>query len=734
MAYRVSARIVFGLLLAAGAAAGQLNHPYPAGERDAKIYYGSFTERPKHLDPAVAYSSDEYRFICQIYEPVVQYHYLKRPYVLVPLTAEKMPECVYYDKEGNRLPPDAPAEKVARAVWTIRIKKGIMYQEHPCFARDGKGNFLYHHLSAADVKGIHTLFDFPRTGTRELKARDYVYQIKRLADPRNRCPIFAPVVAEYILGMKEYARLLSRKIEAIRRRRREEQGIFYNREEDEKKNPIIIDYHALPCKGVEVVDDYTYRIVLNKKYPQFVYWLAMPFFAPMPEEAVLFYSQAQTIEKNIILDWYPVGTGPYRLAMFDPSWRIVLVKNENYHDDFYPAEGEPDDAARGLLAAAGKRLPLIPKAVYSVEKEATPRWRKFLQGYYDISGISSENFSKVMDLHAGEARLSGKMRERGIRLVTSVDTTIIYLGFNMDDPVVGGLDEKKCKLRRALSIAIDRKEYIQIFRNGRGIVAHGPIPPGIFGYEEGRKGMNPYVFDWDEKLGRPVRKSLEEAKRLLAEAGYPGGVDENGKQLTVRYDTVQFPGNVVYLEWLKKQFAKINVALEVSETDYNRFREKMNTGNYQIFGWGWNADYPDPENFLFLLYGPNSKVKYHGENAANYANPEYDRLFEKMKTMENSPARLEIIRKMVEILRRDAPWEFGFFPKSYALYHAWVSNVKPNKMANNTLKYMDIDEKKRRAYQREHNKPKLGVVAGALAFFILLFLPGVILAFRREMG
>jgi len=712
----------------------QLNNPYPPDESKETIYYSSFSARPKHLDPAVAYSSDEYRFICQIYEPVVQYHYLKRPYELVPLTADGMPSFAYYDKDGNKLPNDAPAKDVATSVWTIKVQKGIEYQDHPCFAKDENGEFLYHDLKPGDVKGIRTLFDFRQTGSRELKSKDYVYQIMRLADARNRCPIFAFVVAEYIVGMKEYAREVSTRIEKERKNRRDEKGIFYNREEDEKANPIVIDYLTIPCKGLEIVDDYTYRITLNKKYPQFIYWLAMPFFAPMPEEAIRFYNQEETIDLNVILDWYPVGTGAYRMSQFDPNWRVVMVKNEHYREEPFPSEGEQDDKGNGLLNDAGKSLPLIHKCVYSVERESAPSWRKFLQGYYDISGIDSDNFSKVMDLSTSDARLSDSMTEKGIRLITSVATSIYYTGFNMDHPVLGGIEEKKCKLRQALSIALNREEYIQIFRNGRGIVSQGPIPPGIFGHVEGEKGINPFTHTWNKDLGMPVRKTAEDAKRLLAEAGYPNGKDAEGKQLVVAYDTVQYPGNAIYLEWLRKQFSRIGVKLKVNETDYNRFREKMNTGNYQIFGWGWNADYPDPENFMFLLYGPNSKVKYHGENAANYANPEYDKLFEQIKAMENSPQRLEIIKKMIAIVQHDAPWEFGFYPKGYGLYHKWVSNSKPNMMANNTLKYMRIDKDVRNTFRKDDNKPMLWLVLVILLVIAGAVVPGVYMVIRKEMN
>lgn len=718
--------LAFILLLYQGVSNAALNSPYPSLEEKQEIYYGSFSERPKHLDPAIAYSSDEYAFICQIYESVVQYHYLKRPYELIPLTAEEMPKCSYYDEEGNLLGDDAPPGKVTKTIWTIKIKKGIMYQDHPCFVQD------YHHLDPRQARGVRTLFDFKQTGTRQLKASDYVYQIKRLADARNRCPIFAPVVAEYIVGMKEYAKEIGQRISKIREERKEKAGIFYNREEDEKKNPIIIDYHSIPCQGLKIIDDHTYQIILNRKYPQFIYWLSMPFFAPMPEEAIAFYNQGENISRNIVLDWYPVGTGAYRIQEFEPNRRIVLTENENYHDEYYPKEGEEDDAGIGLLKNKGERLPLVKKAVYSVEKEAAPFWNKFLQGYYDISGISSEDFSRVIDLASSDVRLSGPMKKRGIRLITSIDTTISYLGFNMGDPIIGGLDEKKCKLRQAINLALNREEFIQIFRNGRGIAAQGPIPPGIFGFESGKKGVNKYTHSWDEKKRRPVRKSLDEAKKLLEEAGYPNGIGQDGKRLILFYDTVSSPGSATYFDWLKKQFAAINISLEIRETDYNRFREKMNIGQYQIFDWGWNADYPDPENFLFLLYGPNSKVKFHGENAANYSNPEYDRLFEKMSNMENSEERMEIISQMIEILRHDCPWEWGYYPKSFALYHEWVSNIKPHKMANNTLKYKRIDVEKRNRYRQEQNKPKLWIAFSMVLVLAGIAIPGIIGVLKQE--
>ena len=268
-----------------------------------------------------------------------------------------------------------------------------------------------------------------------------------------------------------------------------------------------------------------------------------------------------------------------------------------------------------------------------------------------------------------------------------------------------------------MAIAVDFEDFFSIFANGRGIAAQSPIPPGIFGYRDGAAGINRLVYDWVG--GAPQRKSIEEAKQLLAEAGYPNGVDEQTRQpLVINLDTTSAGvGSKARLDWLRKQFDKINVQLVVRSTDYNRFQDKIRKGDTQMFYFGWNAAYPDPENFLFLLHGAQAKAGKGGENAANYSNPEYDRLFEQMKNMESSPARQAIIDKMLEILRRDSPWLWGYHPKSYVLQHGWLRNVKPNVMANNKLKYWRVDAARRGQLRREWNQPArwpLWLLAAAL--------------------
>ena len=255
--------------------------------------------------------------------------------------------------------------------------------------------------------------------------------------------------------------------------------------------------------------------------------------------------------------------------------------------------------------------------------------------------------------------------------------------------------------------------------NGRGVAAQGPVPPGIYGHKQGLNGMNPVVYDW--KNNRLKRKSLETAKALLAEAGYPEGRDKDGKPLTLYYDTAATgPDSQAQLSWYRKQFAKLGINLVIRATDYNRFQDKVRSAKVQMFSWGWNADYPDPENFMFLLYGGNATVNTNGGgvNSSNYDNPEFNRLFKKMKTMPNGEQRMAIIQQMVDIARQDSPWIWGFHPKALALYHSWLKNVWPNALANNTTKYRRIDTVQRAEKQQAWNQPVVWPLL--LVFFILL--------------
>lgn len=704
---------LISLLLLAACTDSAWNNPYPAPDSTQSIYYDTFSERPKHLDPVSSYSANEYVFLGQMYEPPLQYHFLKRPYELTPLTAARLPAPAYFDRAGQPLPDSAAPDQVARARYRVRIKPGILYQPHPAFARAADDQFLYHDLRAAQVERLHTLADFAELGTRELRAADYVYQIKRMAHPRIYSPI-AGLMGKYILGLNELAQELAGR-------------------EDDPARPGYIDLRQYELPGAKVIDDYTFEITLKQKYPQFIYWLSMYFFAPLPWEADFFYAQPGMADNNITLDWYPVGTGPFMLTENNPNLRMVLERNPNFRGELYPADGEPGDAALGLLDDAGRPMPFFQKAIYSLEKESIPAWNKFLQGYYDTSGIVSDSFDQAVSLNAeGAAELTEEMRDKGLRLLTAVTTSSFYTGFNMADEVVGGDSRRARLLRRAISIAVDMEEFISIFANGRGLPAQGPLPPGIFGHVEGAAGVNPYVYKWEQ--GKAVRHDIQHARRLMAEAGYPNGRDRaTGQPLALNLDTPSAgPGAKAAFDWLRKQYARLGINLVIRATDYNRFQEKMRKGNAQIFQWGWNADYPDPENFLFLLYGPNAKIDNNGQNAANYKNAEFDRLFNQMRSLDNNAERQALINRMVELVRRDAPWLWGFHPVAFSLHHQWYKNAKPNLMANNTLKYKRIDPRLRHQQRQQWNRPLLWPVIIAALAVMLLLIPALIAYRRRE--
>ncbi len=671
------------------------NNPHSKKKSASNTLFSSFSLPPKRLDPVVSYNANEWAFIGQIYEPPLQYNYLQRPYMLEPLTLMEMPTIRYLNKEKEEV--DENDKSVAFTEYRLDLRKDVMYQNHPAFAKDEKGDLLYAALSQEDLEKIETLDDFPKKGTRHLLAADYAYAIKRMGVRQNHSPVL-DTMQTYIVGLKSYSSAIT-KIAKKKKAKRE-----------------VLDLRAYDIAGVKVVDDYTLVIEIHGKYPQFLYWLTMNFFAPIPWEADIFYQQQGLVAKNLTLNWYPVGTGAYYLAENNPNKQMRLVKNPNFHDEVYPGSDHED---------TGKKLPFIDEIIYALEKESIPLWNKFLQGYYDASGISSEAFDQAVQISSsGSMGLSEEMQKKGISLIGSVQPSIYYMAFNMVDPIVGGYTESARKLRQAISIAIDQEEYISIFMNERGIAAQGVIPPGIFGYEEGEKGTNSVVYDWID--GKRVRKSLAFAKQLLAEAGYPNGVSKKtGKPLKLHYDTTATgPDDRALMDWYRKQFDSLGIQLVIRATDYNRFQDKVRKGKTQLFSWGWNADYPDPENFLFLLYGGNASIDTNGVgiNSSNYKNPVFDTLFEKMKTMKNTPERMEIIRQMVNISREDAPWVWGIHPKSLALSHAWYRNVIPNAMANNTLKYKRIDAALRVEKQKKWNQPAVMPL-----FIMVLFL--VIMAF-----
>ncbi len=648
------------------------NDPYPAGDVAMKVLYRPFVEAPKTLDPAVAYTTTAHEISGLVNATLLEYDYLKRPYVLVPGLARAVPTA---EPRGEQ------------TVYRFELLPELLYQDDPCFAP--------YHGGAR---------------TRPVTAQDVEFELMRIADPEVNSPALEPFahVAD-LLAFRERLTALRASDPAV------------------AALPAAQQYaRAQSIAGISVRSKTVIEVALAEPYPQILYWFTMPFTAPMPWEAVAFYDGK---EGRAHLADHPVGAGPYRIALYDKQSRIVLERNENWHGvrhpewkapgTVFPSDVPPEDFGVTVPPSVrGSPLPFIERVELRREKEQIPAFNKFLQGYYDSSGIVKESFDKVMQ----KDQLSPEMTARGIALRKTVEPAIYYLGFNMDDPVLGapGGDRAR-KLRQAISLAIDAAEYLRLFFNGRGVPAQSLLPPGIFGYEP--EYRNPY---------RAV--DLARAQRLLVEAGYPGGLDPGTRApLRLTFDTsdTSADGRLQY-QYYVNSWRRLGIDVEIEATNYNRFQEKMRDGGFQIFSWGWVADYPDPENFMFLLWSRMSRKANNGPNTANYSDPGFDAQFLAMKSMENGPERLTIIHGMRQRLEEDCPWIPMFFPERYQLFHGWLRNVKPFGMSTPQIKYYDLDPAARAERRRDWNRPVLWPAFLLIGLLLALVAPGVVTFFRER--
>ena len=716
LAWMAGAALALGGMLA-----GCGNSPWPDGSERLSVVRSAMTENtPRHLDPTASYWSNDTLVTYQVYEPLYGYHYLKRPFELVPKSAAAVVKPTYLDKDGNKLPDDAPAELVAESVYDVPIKPGIKFQPHPAFAKDAQGKYLYHDMKPGELGERRSVMDFKETGTRELTAEDFVYAVKRHATTRITTPIYG-IFSEYVLGLKEYGDLIKSEDKKLR------QGM-----DPASQDKPFLDFRQWPLIGATAPEKDLLRLRIKGKYPQWKYWMQMTFMAPIPWEADAFYAQPGMAERGMTLDQWPVGTGPFMVTEFTKDRRIVMQRNPNYRGEPYPCEGMPGDKEKGLLADCGKPTPFIDTIVATVEREGTPLRNKFRDGYYDLEIFERTDTGNSYIVEANDSEdVRADYLKKGFVFPQSADVNSYIVGFNMLDPVIGWGDtpeqrERNRKLRQAISIAIDWEEYSKIFPKKAGETAMSPLPQGIPGSREGSpEGVNPVTHKLVD--GKVVRRSIEEARQLMVEAGFPNGRDaKTGRPLVINYDfyAVPTPERKPELDWMVRQFAKLDIQLDVRATDNNQFQDKVRKGKHQVFWLGWNADYPDAENFMFLLYGPNSKSVSDGENTANYQNPEYDKLFAQLKSLDDGPEKQAVIDKMVKIVQQDAPWSFGFYPYASVAIQEWMSNSKPAILIRDHGRYLRLDANERTARLGDWNRP----LWWPLALLAVLAVVGVWLA------
>lgn len=520
---------------------------------------------------------------------------------------------------------------------------------------------------------------FPGGKGRRVTANDVIYSIKRLADPAVRSTGYW-LVAGKIKGIND----------------------FFNKAAATGK----ADY-SLEIEGLKAIDDRTLKIILTEPFPAFIYVMSMPYTAPVPREAVEYYNAPDREG----FSRHPVGTGAYRLKSWKRQHRIIMERSPSFRKEYYPSTGAPGDRESGLLDDAGKQLPFLDEVWYTIISTGQPIWLLFLQGYLDASGVPQEQFDRVVTKNM---ELSNQFVKKGISLEIASDLDIYYLAFNMRDPILG----KNKYLRQALSLSYDTDLYNQIFLNGRAINAQGPLPPGVFGY--------------DPKLKNPSKThDLVKAKELMAKAGYPGGMDaKTGRQLELVYDIGSESTRAREVATFDMRcFEQLGIKMKLQVNTWSQHLERSHKGTFQMFSLGWIADYPDPENFLQLLYGPNAPPN---PNSSAFANPEYDRLYEKMKSMENTPEREAVIHRMVEIAIEECPWIFNVHSPSYVLRHSWNKNGKSHSISGNYRKYVRCDPEMRRAYRKAENKPNRAALFYAVALLLVLSAPAIVNKYVRR--
>jgi ABC-type transport system substrate-binding protein len=465
---------------------------------------------------------------------------------------------------------------------------------------------------------------------REVTAKDFVYSLMRVADPVINSGGFW---------------IFDGKIKGL------------NAWRDANKDKPKVDYDA-PVEGFKALDDSTLQITLVKPYPQLLYVLAMSYSAVVPREVV--EKTGKDFGSN------PVGTGPYKLERWMRGSKITYVKNPDYKHSTYPTEGEATDP-KELLADAGKQLPLTERVEIGIFTESQPLWLNFLSGQLDRAGIPKDNFDSVID--SATNQLKKEYVDKGIVLTVSPSPDVTYTAFNMLDPFV-----KKAgpKFRQAIALATDTKETLKVFYNNRGIPAHSPVPPDLAGYDA--NFINPYQ-----------RFDLETAKKLLAEAGFPGG-----KGVPVlQYEIGQGAESRQMAENFQRNMDKLGIKVQINVNQFSELLAKIDQKKAFMWGVAWGADYPDAENFLQLLYGPNAAP---GPNGANFNNAEYNKLFEQMRYMADSPARRQIIHRMMEIFATELPWLPGIHRVNYGLSHKWLKNYKPGYMGGHIAKFLRVDD------------------------------------------
>jgi ABC-type transport system substrate-binding protein len=501
--------------------------------------------------------------------------------------------------------------------WTIRLKPGIYFTDHPAF----KGQ------------------------RRELVAEDYVYVIKRTFDPANKSPGLSTWQEAGIVGLDE---LRERALSA--------------------KAPF--DYDA-PVEGLRALDRYTLQFKLKAPRPRLIFQLADSSTVGAVAREVIEAHPGDTMA-------HPVGTGPFRLAEWRRSSRIVLVRNPHYREVFYDAEPNADDAEGQALLQRfrGRRLPMVDRVEISIIEASQPRWLAFLNRELDYLSVPGE----FANLAAPNNRLAPNLAKRGIQLYRSLLPDRVLLYFNMEDPVVGGYTPEKVALRRAIGLSLDIRREITLIRRGQAIVAQSMISPHTFGYEPDFKSEN---GDFD----------LPRAKALLDLYGY---VDRDrdgwrerpdGSPLVIEYASQPDETSRQFDELWKHDMDALGVRTKILAAKWPEQLKRARAGQLMTWQLGFSASNPDVQDAFQTLYGPAAG----GQNLPRFKLAAFDQLYERMQSMPDGPERLETIRQANKLLLAYAPMKYSVHRIGLDLTQPWLLGYRRPPFGNQWWHYVDID-------------------------------------------
>lgn len=456
---------------------------------------------------------------------------------------------------------------------------------------------------------------------RKVIAQDFVWQIKRLA----YAPINSPgtwLFEGKIKGFNKFSKTV---------------GNDYQK------------FLTVDLEGVRAIDEHTLEIELVRPEPNLLYFLAMTFTSPTPFELIKKFDNK--------LDSILVGTGPFYIEkMNDKGYYMKAF--ERFHEEYYPSSGDRYANTEDLLLFSKKRLPFLKRLNFLIFNDEDLAWQAFREGTIDIINVPKAHLN---DVASSNSKLMSEFNEKGIQVKHFSRQTTRWIGFNMNDPIIGA----NKNLRLAIAHAIDTEKYVEVITNNTNLKANSIFNPSISGYRPDHTLK--YSFD------------LSKAKNFFKESGYKPG------QLTLTYSTRgKLQIHFEEAEFLKKSLSKLGIKLLIQPLEFSEFIKKGRSGKLQMWTDNWIYDYPDAENLLQLLITRN----HPGINKSGFSNIKVDDLYERLSRTLDKEKRYNIMYEIENIVEEELPWVMLMYESTYMAQNSNIKNFRKSFFIRNHYKYI----------------------------------------------